>query len=35
MSYPISLLITALLIYIVGAFVSLLSSRNEQPATYA
>ncbi|WP_032092208.1 hydrogenase 4 subunit B [Necropsobacter rosorum] len=32
MSYPISLLITALLIYIVGAFVSLLSSRNEQLA---
>ncbi|PJG83076.1 hydrogenase 4 subunit B [Caviibacterium pharyngocola] len=30
MSYPISLLITALLIYIVGAFVSLCVSRNEQ-----
>ncbi len=30
MSYSISLLITTLLIYVVGAFISLILSRNEQ-----
>ena len=30
MSYSISLLVTALLIYVVGAFISLIVSRNEQ-----
>ena len=30
MSYSISLLVTTLLIYVVGAFISLIVSRNEQ-----